>query len=504
MTLTTDNDPFTLSIRIPPKRLRLVLYGTIVVACIGCTLAAWSSARSYSFSDPNNGINQFQSRRTTTTSRQNGRSTTSTASQQEIALVMSLLPSPEMVAKERQSYKPTTTTSKPSNDTTTLTVTKTSSYRKKTTRRSFIDNNTKFKPTKSSGTTVDSNKNRFEKVTSIQNIKGNVNDEEISKHVGNNAVTMTIKASTTRGRPTTPALPPPLSIRSKWEIRTQLPKAWSGIDWNRFAVCGQNKCLFHSIAPHAAWGYLLSNKVGAHKIWEKASQLDIELHQRFGGPEPLTYANETVQLVNISNDLRTDIRKRVRRPKPRETEQSTAFQSEYCQVAFQRVRLAPDPHQLLHKKTPFHVAQKFYRDHVANSTAFAEQFAREIPRVTFLLDQVPALYFDFQVFVDTWGNIYQMDLDRHFERGGRPDNATETAELRAMYEQTMGGFAQDFRVDLDPNCAFGKKGLKERVEKRISCLAEKPIVDANYLAASRGRRNLPKKRVKRSLLSILT
>ena len=92
----------------------------------------------------------------------------------------------------------------------------------------------------------------------------------------------------------------------------------------------------------------------------------------------------------------------------------------------QRVQIAPSPHLLIgcaeSKVGPFRNQLGAFMKQVKRKRTFLQNFQENFQKVRKLVFEVePCLMKDFQVLVDTKGNLYHLDLDRCFS----PENATK-------------------------------------------------------------------------------
>eukprot|EP00547_Thalassionema_nitzschioides_P008880 CAMPEP_0194222956 /NCGR_PEP_ID=MMETSP0156-20130528/34056_1 /TAXON_ID=33649 /ORGANISM="Thalassionema nitzschioides, Strain L26-B" /LENGTH=180 /DNA_ID=CAMNT_0038953929 /DNA_START=309 /DNA_END=851 /DNA_ORIENTATION=- len=148
--------------------------------------------------------------------------------------------------------------------------------------------------------------------------------------------------------------------------------------------------------------------------WNLSQRLERDYHIRhfYRGPP---------ETIRADDEIRTHLNAQVTQP---------IFETENRDVAFfgnnasagllivQKVQVAPSPvilvgcvqRELTRRQLPNFTSAVYDKDE------FAQQFDKELKNLSSLLEKEPKILFDFQVMINSKGNIYHFDLDR-FEQG---------------------------------------------------------------------------------------
>lgn len=193
----------------------------------------------------------------------------------------------------------------------------------------------------------------------------------------------------------------------------------SDLDSSKRASCGFIKCYFRSKADSQG-GYVVaptSRKTAGRlksltKSWKFAEQL-----RRDHGIKHFLLAPPTDVLVTkeLSARLNENLwNERTQRP----FRQNLTRFRKGSTVIVQKVKAAPRQRLLIGCARPklrvIHKQIHKFALKVKDKEAFACRFNETFTQVRDLLLHEPCLIYDFQVFIDTMGNIYHLDIDRCF------------------------------------------------------------------------------------------
>jgi hypothetical protein len=199
--------------------------------------------------------------------------------------------------------------------------------------------------------------------------------------------------------------------------------------------CGKEKCFFRTKSNDTI-GYLVArsshkeNRKGRFESLQAAYALAQNLTNTHNAQHFLKAP--PVQIV-ISPQLATRLNQNLWSEKGQRP-----FKTERYQVnttAFiQRVQVAPSPHLLIgcveSKMGPFQTQLGSFMQQVTKKEAFLKTFQRSFKNVRKLIfDVEPCLIKDFQVFMDTTGNLYHLDFDRCFSPESATKKYTSPADL---------------------------------------------------------------------------
>ena len=190
--------------------------------------------------------------------------------------------------------------------------------------------------------------------------------------------------------------------------------------------CGKEKCFFRT-QSNATIGYLVArssrkdNRKGRFESLQAAYALAQNLTathdiQHFLKSPPASITITPPLAITLNANLWSE-----KGQQPMKTERFQVNTTAYIQ----RVQVAPSPHLLIgcveSKMKPFEAQLGAFMKQVKKET-FLQTFSKKFSRVRKLVFNVePCLIKDFQVLVDTKGNLYHLDFDRCFS----PENATK-------------------------------------------------------------------------------
>lgn len=104
----------------------------------------------------------------------------------------------------------------------------------------------------------------------------------------------------------------------------------------------------------------------------------------------------------------------------------------------QKVRIAPEPHILVKANRRRENFKQFIKERVANRTRFAETLADDVASTLDAVEAFPLLAHDFQILIDTRGNVYQFDLERVFLGGiFRREDEKVGREFSKAYDESL-------------------------------------------------------------------
>ena len=185
--------------------------------------------------------------------------------------------------------------------------------------------------------------------------------------------------------------------------------------------CGKEKCFFQTKSdPKVAYLVARSSEKENRKErfksleegWQLAEQLRREHHiQHFllGPPVNVTVSKELASRLN-QNLFSEKLQRMDKSDTERFPEGSTAF--------VQKVETAPEPNIIVgcveSKQDAFKIEFDAFLSSVKNKESFVRKFKENFTKARQLLFVEPCLLKDFQVLVDSKGNVYQLDFDRCF------------------------------------------------------------------------------------------
>lgn len=209
------------------------------------------------------------------------------------------------------------------------------------------------------------------------------------------------------------------------------------LEWSKRKVpCGSQKCLYRIKSksdPQIA--YLVATEQHSsgygkrlESAWQQAQQLerDYKIKHFLLGPP---------QQVKVSKDLARRLRHNLYVEKHRQMLKGKELWQRYPKgstVHVQKVRIAPKNHLLLgcvdSKINAFQQDWPRFSSLVKFKQSFATNFQNGLEETKLLLKMEPCLFKDFQVMVDTRGDLYHLDFDRCFRSSGKkwhmPSNFT--------------------------------------------------------------------------------
>jgi len=222
---------------------------------------------------------------------------------------------------------------------------------------------------------------------------------------------------------------------------SQKPFTWEELDFSIPSNCGADKCFFRSLHDEQI-GYLVSRNaqreeqgyvLQVHEGWEVSRYLQAKFdiqHFLLGSPMLLNVTESDAALLN-SNLSNSDAGK------------GTYYTSEHLAVV-QRVRVAPEPFIII-KAAPslestWKRMDKWLETVVENRSSFARQLEIHLQSTLEILMAVPLFCQDFQIMIDSEGNLFQFDFDRilvgifdrDFEEKFRLRHAKTTRTIRVL------------------------------------------------------------------------
>jgi len=196
------------------------------------------------------------------------------------------------------------------------------------------------------------------------------------------------------------------------------PFHWDNLDvTTKNPLCGVNKCFyFDKVYPNI--GYLVTSKrldkfsltteMNAYKLAQRLES-EHQIRHFLDGPPEVTKVpmhmvdplNSSINVVGIGH--MTNINK-------------SRFKSN-MDVIVQRNHVGPVPHVLIgctgrKREYTIPMFDDFFDSVVTDHQSFANQLYTELESTITLLMKEPILFTDFQVMVDTYGQVYHLDFDR--------------------------------------------------------------------------------------------
>lgn len=224
----------------------------------------------------------------------------------------------------------------------------------------------------------------------------------------------------------------------------QKPFTWEELDVSIPSICGADKCFFRSLHDGQI-GYLVSRNTReeqgyerqVHEGWELSRYLQAKFeiqHFLLGSPMLLNVTESDAALLN--SNLRSSHKRKTIPP-------NSIYSSEHLAVV-QRVRVAPEPFMIIKANLSWEDAwktmDKWLENVVQNRTSFARQLEIHLQSTLEILMAVPLFYQDFQIMIDSEGNLFQFDFDRifvgiferNFEEKFRLKHAKTTRTVRVL------------------------------------------------------------------------
>lgn len=190
------------------------------------------------------------------------------------------------------------------------------------------------------------------------------------------------------------------------------------LDPSKPALCGFIKCYFRSKSDSQV-GYVVAPTSKKTKgrlksltaAWNLAEQLRREYNTTHFLLAPPANAHVTNELYSrLNSNLFNERTQKVNKKLTRFRKSST--------VVVQKVRPAPKERIMIGCARPkLRVLNKQINKFITkvdDKASFARRFKESFTQVRKLLVHEPCLIIDFQIFVDTFGNIYHLDIDRCF------------------------------------------------------------------------------------------
>ena len=199
-----------------------------------------------------------------------------------------------------------------------------------------------------------------------------------------------------------------------WEVLSAELNAWvwRDMDW-RGARCGSLKCFYPSVS-NPTTGYLVGRqKVAKHVM--KASHVAAHL-----GGKSLSIPGEVPHLVNVTADMRCFLANTTFIPNLSLHNQLIAFRLYEDQVVVHRMIRASEPNLVIGDTRP--ELDKFREDwpvfaeqNGLDTPEYCERFRKNMEWVKQDCETYLGLKYDFQVMLDTKGDVLHVDVDRVFE-----------------------------------------------------------------------------------------
>lgn len=224
------------------------------------------------------------------------------------------------------------------------------------------------------------------------------------------------------------------AIQSRNNTKIQLDDSFrpGNLEWSTRVPCGSQKCMYR-LKSDPRFGYLVASEQhssGRSKLlefgWKFAKQLEREhgIKHFLAGPPTK---------VKVSKELARRLRRNLYAEKYRKKLKGKTAWRRYPKgsiIHVQKVRLAPKRHLLMgcvdSKVDAFQKDLPSFLSYVTYKEKFVKTFSEGLAETKKLLEVEPSLVKDFQLFVDTRGNIYHLDFDRCFRSSGEKWRMSET------------------------------------------------------------------------------
>ena len=207
-------------------------------------------------------------------------------------------------------------------------------------------------------------------------------------------------------------------------------KFWESIDWNRKLDCGRYKCLFRDKTNEDV-GYLIFNNhhsIGHQFQTEAIMSYKIAQYMKytFGSRHLYLGPPTIVKMVHFANYS----------SQSNNNGQYMYYANQYAIV--QKVRIAPHPWIIVMPHMDSSKIKYFYRKKVTiRRSSFTSTLRNDTMSAMQALQNIPLLSHDYQIIIDSNGNLYQFDIDRIFLGGIYKSNKFDTTFIK-NYDKSMG------------------------------------------------------------------
>lgn len=242
------------------------------------------------------------------------------------------------------------------------------------------------------------------------------------------------------------------------------------LDVSKGVPCGGNKCFFR-LKDNPDVGYLVQpdvfryDKRTTHEqlfqlqlnSWEFAEQLRQENNIQHFLLEPPTKVKVTKKLAKQLNANIFSEAREVKYDEDRFKWKSTVF--------IQKVKLAPEPNIIIGctttKQGQFKRNAEEFFARVNDKDTFLERFSSALKQVKRVLKEEPCLFRDFQVLLDTSGQVYHLDFDRCFSSRDPAIKRRERKSRVNLCLRTIDGVEQKvkqiFGLSIDSKSGSSKR-----------------------------------------------
>jgi hypothetical protein len=211
------------------------------------------------------------------------------------------------------------------------------------------------------------------------------------------------------------------------------------IGWPTRVPCGSQKCFYH-LKSNREIGYLVApqTKSGRMPLLESGYTLAKELERDFNMTHFLL-GPPTEHIVSSDLAKRLNRNFYIERTRKMQTGSKAIMRfPKASTILTQKVKLAPRRHLLIgcgdSKIQAFKKNAPKFLPHIRYKESFVKNLHESLALTKRLLEHEPSLFKDFQVMLDTHGQLHHLDFDRVFSSSEGQFRMTKTFEKSCLRE----------------------------------------------------------------------
>jgi len=199
---------------------------------------------------------------------------------------------------------------------------------------------------------------------------------------------------------------------------------WDNIDLNNNTTkmnCGRYKCLFRD-KMNEDIGYLIFSNhhtgTGIQFETEAETSYQVAEFMKLNFDIKHLYINKPIQvkMISLSNSYNQTLKGRRRHKSKKKKNIPMYYANQYAIV--QKIQIAKDPWIIISLPEGYRKLKYFYREKVSiRRSTFTNTLQKDTIAAIEALHHIPLLSNDYQIILDSNGNLYQFDIDRVFLGG---------------------------------------------------------------------------------------
>ena len=230
----------------------------------------------------------------------------------------------------------------------------------------------------------------------------------------------------------------------KEEAYKNITSFWSNIDLNNNTTkfnCGRYKCLFRD-KMNEDIGYLIFSNhhtgTGIQFQTEAETSYQVAEYMKSNFGIKHLYIDKPIQIkmISLPNSYNQTIKGRRRHKSKKKKNIPMYYANQYAIV--QKIQIAKDPWIIISLPEGYRKLKYFYREKVSiQRSTFTNTLRKDTIAAMKALASIPLLSNDYQIILDSNGNIYQFDIDRVFLGGIYKNHHHFNSTFIKIYDQCM-------------------------------------------------------------------